>query len=69
MPPQRAGLFTSSGMGADGLLAWAERTGRRQTAQPGRGALRFAFPLAQAASAHRLCEAGGAGGKIVLRVA
>src|SRR6266581_2728568 len=30
-------------MGADGLLAWAERTGRRQTAQPGRGALRFAF--------------------------
>ncbi len=43
MPPQRAGLFTGSGMGADGLLAWAERTGRRQTAQPGRGALRFAF--------------------------
>jgi DNA invertase Pin-like site-specific DNA recombinase len=43
VPPQRAGLFTSSGMGADGLLAWAERTGRRQTAQPGRGALRFAF--------------------------
>ena len=30
-------------MGADGLLAWAERTGRRQTAQPGRGGLRFAF--------------------------
>jgi hypothetical protein len=26
-----------------GLLAWAERTGRRQAAQPGRGALRFAF--------------------------
>ena len=25
------------------LLAWAERTGRRQAAQPGRGALRFAF--------------------------
>ena len=43
VPPQRAGLFTGSGMGADGLLAWAERTGRRQTAQPGRGALRFAF--------------------------
>ena len=30
-------------MGADGLLAWAERTGHRQTAQPGHGALRFAF--------------------------
>ena len=30
-------------MGADGLLAWAERTGRRPAAQPGRGALRFAF--------------------------
>src|SRR6266852_6946845 len=30
-------------MGAGGLLAWAERTGRRQTAQPGRGARRFAF--------------------------
>ena len=29
--------------GGDSLLAWAERTGRRQTAQPGRGALRFAF--------------------------
>jgi DNA invertase Pin-like site-specific DNA recombinase len=43
VPPQRAGLFTSSGVGADGLLAWAERTGRRQAAQPGRGALRFAF--------------------------
>ena len=43
VPPQRAGLFTGSGMGADGLLAWAERTGRRQTARPGRGALRFAF--------------------------
>ena len=43
MPPQRAGLFTSSGMGADGLFAWAERTGRRQTAQPGHGMLRFAF--------------------------
>jgi site-specific DNA recombinase len=43
VPPQRAGLFTSSGVGADGLLAWAERTGRRQAGQPGRGALRFAF--------------------------
>ena|ERR1017187_6138975 len=43
VPPQRAGLFTSSGMGADRLLAWVERTGRRQTAQPGRGTLRFAF--------------------------
>jgi hypothetical protein len=30
-------------MGADRLLAWVERTGRRQTAQPGRGTLRFAF--------------------------
>jgi site-specific DNA recombinase len=30
-------------MGADGLLAWAERTRRRQTAQAGRGTLRFAF--------------------------
>ena len=43
VPPQRAGLFTSSGVGADGLLAWAERTGRRPAAQPGRGALRFVF--------------------------
>jgi site-specific DNA recombinase len=43
VPPQRAGLSTSSGVGADGLLAWAGRTGRRQAAQPGRGALRFAF--------------------------
>jgi hypothetical protein len=30
-------------MGAGGLLAWAERTGRRPAAQPGRGTLRFAF--------------------------
>src|SRR5450755_3169795 len=27
----------------DGLLAWAERTGRRPAAEPGRGGLRFAF--------------------------
>jgi site-specific DNA recombinase len=27
----------------DGLLAWAERTGRRPAAAPGRGRLRFAF--------------------------
>jgi len=31
------------GLGGDGLLAWAERTGRRQVAKPGRGGLRFAF--------------------------
>jgi len=27
----------------DGLLAWAERTGRRQVLAPGSGGLRFAF--------------------------
>ena len=27
----------------DGLLAWAERTGRRPVAEPGRGGLRFVF--------------------------
>src|SRR6266566_5229714 len=27
----------------DGLLAWAERAGRRPAAEPGRGGLRFAF--------------------------
>jgi hypothetical protein len=29
--------------GTDGLLAWAERTGRRAAAEPGRGGLRLAF--------------------------
>jgi hypothetical protein len=29
--------------GRDGLLAWAERSGRRRAAQPCRGGLRFAF--------------------------
>jgi site-specific DNA recombinase len=29
--------------GGDVLAAWAERTGRRQSAEPGRGSLRFAF--------------------------
>ena len=29
--------------GRDGLLAWAERAGRRPAAEPGRGGLRFAF--------------------------
>jgi site-specific DNA recombinase len=29
--------------GTDGLLAWAERTGRRAVAEPGRGGLRLAF--------------------------
>jgi len=43
MPPQRPGLFTNSGVGSDGLLAWAERTGRRPAAGSLRGALRFAF--------------------------
>ena len=43
MPPQRPGLFTNSGVGSDGLLAWAERTGRRPAAGSLRGGLRFAF--------------------------
>jgi site-specific DNA recombinase len=43
MPPQRAGLFTNSGVGSDGLLAWAERSGRRPVAGVGRGGLRFVF--------------------------
>ena len=29
--------------GTDGLLAWAERTGRRAAAEPGRGGLAVAF--------------------------
>jgi site-specific DNA recombinase len=38
-----AGPAPVRGVPGDALLAWAERTGRRQAAQPGRGALRFAF--------------------------
>jgi site-specific DNA recombinase len=41
MPPQRPGLITNSG--SNGLLAWAERTGRRPVAGSLRGGLRFAF--------------------------
>src|SRR6266705_6578010 len=40
---QRAGLAAGQGAGGDMLLAWAERSGRRQVAEPCRGALRFAF--------------------------
>jgi site-specific DNA recombinase len=43
MPPQHAVLFGNSGASGDGLVAWAERTGRRAVAGPVRGRLRFAF--------------------------
>jgi site-specific DNA recombinase len=33
----------ASGAGGDVLALWAERTGRRQAAEPARGRLRFAF--------------------------
>jgi site-specific DNA recombinase len=43
VPPQRAGLFTSSDVSGDLLLAWVERFGPHPAAQPRRGDLRFAF--------------------------
>jgi site-specific DNA recombinase len=43
MPPQHAVLFGNSGASGDGLVAWAERTGRRTVTGPVRGRLRFAF--------------------------
>jgi site-specific DNA recombinase len=43
MPPQHAVLFGNSGASGDGLVAWAERTGRRAVTGPVRGRLRFAF--------------------------
>jgi hypothetical protein len=43
LPPQRPGLFTNSGVGSGGLLAWAERSGRRPAAGVRRGGLRLAF--------------------------
>jgi hypothetical protein len=43
MPPQHAVLFGNSGASGDGLIAWAERTGRSIATGPVRGRLRFAF--------------------------
>ncbi len=43
MAPQHAVLFTGSAAHEDGLVAWAERTGRRTVTGPVRGRLRFAF--------------------------
>jgi hypothetical protein len=43
MPPQRPDLFTNSGAGSDGLLAWAERSGRPSVAGSRHGGLRFVF--------------------------
>jgi site-specific DNA recombinase len=43
MPLQHAVLFSNSGASEDGLVAWAERTGRRYVTEPVRGLLRFAF--------------------------
>jgi site-specific DNA recombinase len=40
---RRPALVTGQGAGGDGLLAWAERSGRRRAAPPCRGGLRFAF--------------------------
>jgi len=34
---------TSPAAGVDGLVAWAEGTGRRRAGGPARGGLRFAF--------------------------
>jgi len=77
MPPQRAGLFTSSGMGGDPLLAWVERSGRRPAAGSRRGGLRFVFyervstedyqdPVTSRARQHDLADALVAGhGRIV----
>jgi site-specific DNA recombinase len=77
MPPQRPGLFTNSGVGSDGLLGWAERTGRRPVAGVRRGGLRFAFygrvstedyqdPVTSRARQHDLADALVAGhGRIV----
>ena len=43
MPPQHAVLFGNSGASEGGLVAWAERTGRRCVTGPACGRLRFAF--------------------------
>jgi Recombinase len=39
----RSRCSSSPGAAREGLLAWAERTGRRRAAVPGRGGLRFVF--------------------------
>ena len=43
MPPQHVVLLSGSDAGEDGLVAWAERTGRRAVTGPACGPLRFAF--------------------------